>query len=337
MNWSLWIPLFVLNAVPISLLLGDRMFGVPGPRVIRTLGLPWLGAFAALLAYGAVQGEAVVTVLAWGALGGLLATVALDIVRLIGVRLKLFPLDMPMMFGLIALGHAPRFQRNMIGRLVEHLSQLPEEERRKMMAVRLPAIARLEPAKRRAVVGAMMAGLGRLPEEPRRQVMGTQMQVLSQLPDETRLTLMQTMDEAAQGVDRAPYSQPRGLPRIPMATFRGLASKALPDTLAETGLSWFKVALPGYTWHVLNGVSFGVMYTMLAGDGTWGLAFAWGVFVWLAMMVAMPVMMPAIRFPNWFPLWPLLAHIVMAVPIGAVALLWVSRADANVASLFRHF
>jgi hypothetical protein len=122
-----------------------------------------------------------------------------------------------------------------------------------------------------------------------------------------------------------------------MSTFRHLTSRALPDTLEETRTSRATVAVWGYTWHALNGVSFGIMYTMLAGDGNWGLAFAWGVFVWLAMMVAMPIMMPAVDFPRWFPLWPLLAHLVMAVPIGAVALAWVSRADANAASLLGHF
>ena len=337
MNWWLWIPLFALTAGPITLLLADRILGVPAPRVIRSLGVPALIAFAALIAYGVAQDEPVIRLVAWGALGGFLATVALDVVRLIGLGLGLFPMDMPMMFGVIALGHAPRFQRNMIGRLVEHLSRVPELDRRRMMAVRLPAVAKLEPNKRLAVVGAMMAGLGRLPDAARREVMATQMTVLAELPELTRLTLMRTMDEAAQGMDGFPYSQPRGLPRIPMSTFRHLASRALPDTLEEAGISRATVALWGYTWHVLNGVSFGIMYTMLAGDGTWGLVFAWGVFVWLAMMVTMPIMMPAIEFPKWFPLWPLLAHLVMAVPIGAVALAWVSRADANAASLFRHF
>jgi hypothetical protein len=337
MNWWLWISLFALAAGPITLLLADRILGIPAPKVIRSLGVPTLAAYAALIIYGIARDEPVVPLVAWGALGGLLATIALDIVRLIGLGLGLFPMDMPMMFGLIALGHAPRFQRNMIGRLVEHLSRIPEPDRRRMMAARLPAVARLEPTKRRAVVAAMMAGLGRLPDPARQQVMATQMAVLAELREEDRMILMQAMDEAARGVDGLPYSQPRGLPRIPMDTFRHLASRAFPDTLQETGTSRAKVALWGYTWHALNGVSFGIMYTMLAGDGNWGLAFAWGVFVWLAMMVAMPAMMPAIRFPRWFPLWPLLAHLVMAVPIGAVALAWVSRADANAASLFRHF
>lgn len=333
MNGWLWILLFVLTAGPITLLLADRILGLPAPAVIRWLGLPALAAYAALLAYGIARDQPVVRLVAWGALGGFLATIALDIVRLVGVRLRLFPMDMPMMFGVIALGHAPRLQRNMIGRLVEHLAGLPEPDRRRMMAVRLPAVARLHREQRVAVVGAMMAGLGRLPDAARREVMATQMSVLAELPERVRLTLMETMDEAARGVDGFPYAQPRGLPKIPMATFRRLVARALPDTLAEAGVSTAEVAAWGYAWHVLNGVSFGIMYTMLAGEGTWALAFAWGVFVWLAMMVAMPVMMPAIRFPAWFPIWPLLAHLAMAVPIGAVALAWVSGADAREASL----
>ncbi|HXF73758.1 MAG TPA: hypothetical protein VNO79_14250 [Actinomycetota bacterium] len=333
MNRALWLALFALNALPITLLLADRILAIPAPRVIRAWGGPALAAFAALVAYGAWVGDPVVDLVGWGLLAGLAATVALDAVRLLGVALRLFPMDMPMMFGIIALGQAPRLQRNAIARLVEHLSRVPEDRRAGMMSARLPAIARLDPARRRAVVSAMMEGLTRLPEEPRRRVMATQMRVLAELPEAVRQTLLRTMDEASGGPDGVPYAQPRGLPGIPMGTFRHLMARALPDTLEQAGLSRARVALWGYGWHVLNGMSFGVMYTMLAGRGSWALAIGWGVFVWLAMMVAMPVMMPAIRFPAWFPIWPLLAHLAMAIPIGAVALAWVGPTTTRTASL----
>lgn len=42
------------------------------------------------------------------------------------------------------------------------------------------------------------------------------------------------------------------------------------------------------------------------------------------MMVAMPRMMPMIRFPKWFPVVPFLAHLAMAVPIGYVGQTFIS-------------
>lgn len=333
MNWWLWASLFGLNAVPISLLLADRLLGVPARPIIRWLGLPWLAALAAALGYGALAGEPVVWLFAVGAFGGLLGTVTLDVVRLAGLRAGAFPMDMPMMFGAIALRRAPGFQRTMMIRLVEHVSTLPSEQRRGMLVTRLRAIARLAPAPRFAAVGAMRAGLERLPDDRRQAMVATQMDAMATLlTSEERRVIMAAMDGAGFDGPRPPYGPLRGLPRIPMALFRALAEKALPDTLVEARVGRSRVAVAGYLWHVVNGVSFGVMYTLLVGAGNWAWALGWGLFVWAAMMVAMPLMMPMIRFPRWFPVVPLLAHVAMVVPIGAVALAAIT-ADQTQASL----
>ena len=76
--------------------------------------------------------------------------------------------------------------------------------------------------------------------------------------------------------------------------------------------------------HFSIGATCGITYTLLFGRGTWPLAFGWGAFVWLVMMVMMPVMMPMIDFPWWFVIVPLLAHMAMAAPIG-----WVPRRFVN--------
>lgn len=333
MNWWYWSVLFVLNAAPIALLLADRLLGIPGHLVIRLLGLPWLAAVVAFIVYGSVSEETMLALFAWGALGGLLGTVALDAVRLAGLRAGGFPMDMPMMFGAIAHGLAPRLQRNMMGRMVEQVSALPPERRRAMMEPRLRAIARLSPAKRRAVVGAMRAGLERLPEERRAAMMETQVATLAALDPPERRAIMAAMDASMSDGARLPYGQPRGLPRIPMAQFRALAEKAFPDTLAEAHVGKGRIALAGYAWHVLNGVSFGSMFTLLVGDGNWWLAFGWGAVVWALMMIAMPFMMPIIRFPKWFPVVPFWAHVAMAAPIGAVAIAWVTQDQAHLSLL----
>jgi hypothetical protein len=333
MNWPLWVALFGLNAAPISLLLADRLLALPAQPIIRWLGLPWLAALAAALAYGAQSGDPAVWLFGVGAFGGLLGTVALDVVRLAGVRAGAFPMDMPMMFGAIALGLAPRLQRNMMIRLVEHVSALPAEPRREMLVARLRAIARLAPAPRLAAVGAMRAGLERLPDDRRQAMVTTQMEAMAtSLEPEERRALMAALDGVESETLRAPYGPPRGLPRIPMALFRALSERAFPDTLAEAGVGRGRVALAGYLWHALNGISFGAMYTLLVGSGNWALALGWGAFVWAAMMIAMPFMMPMVGFPRWFPVVPLLAHVAMIVPIGIVALGLITT-DQSQASL----
>lgn len=328
---GLWAVLFGLNAVPISLLLADRILGLPARPIIRWLGIPWILALAAALVAGILAGDAVVGLVLVGAVGGLLGTIALDAVRLAGVRAGAFPLDMPMMFGLIALGLAPAFQRNMMIRLVEHVSTLPPEDRRAMLAPRLRAIARLAPAQRSVVVGAMRAGLARLPDDRRQAVVATQTEVMAtELSSPERRAVMAAMDGVTgEDASKRPYGPPRGLPRIPMARFRALAAVALPETIEQAGVEPRVVVLAGYLWHALNGISFGVMYTLVVGAGSWGLAAAWGIAVWAAMMVAMPLMMPMVGFPRWFPVVPFVAHVVMAVPIGAAALVGVTASMAG--------
>ncbi len=81
--------------------------------------------------------------------------------------------------------------------------------------------------------------------------------------------------------------------------------------------------LAGYLWHTVNGVTFGVMYALIFGQGSWLWALAWGTAVWLAMMIAMPLMMPTLALPNWFPVVPFVAHVAMVGPFVLLTL-WVS-------------
>jgi len=84
----------------------------------------------------------------------------------------------------------------------------------------------------------------------------------------------------------------------------------------------------GYFWHFVIGTTFGMTYTLIFGQGSWGWAFAWGAFVWLAMMIAMPAMMPMIRFPWWFPIVPFIAHMAMAVPLALISIYLVNTCTA---------
>ncbi len=328
MDWLIWLTALGLTAIPVGGLLLDRLFDVPAPRYVALLGIPWLASAAALVLAAQANGLAIAPLVVWGTVGGLLGTVALDAVRLIGVRYGAFPLDMPRMFGVLLSNLAPALQRNMVARMVEATAALPDDARRDAMAPRIAALARLGERRREMVVAGMMAGLARLPEERRQAMLATQLALIAEAPTAARQALMRTMQKAMTNGVRPGYGQPRGMPRIPMAAFRRMADVELPRTVREAGLPLRRVLLRGYVWHFVMGATFGVQYTLLFGAGSWGLAIAWGVFVWFAMMVVMPPMMPMVRFPAWFPVVPLVAHVAFAVPLAWIALRFVGSGTA---------
>lgn len=88
------------------------------------------------------------------------------------------------------------------------------------------------------------------------------------------------------------------------------------------------VRLAGYTYHLLNGMTFGIMYAILAGRAHWGWGLAWGLFFELGMMTLPPVPMMAGPF-GIHGFWPglflatLVAHVVYGVILGVLAERWV--------------
>jgi hypothetical protein len=328
-DWVLWGIVFVAVGGPIAALTVDRVFGINGRLILAVYALPGLAVIAGVCTFTALDGRPLCGLIVWGFVGGVAGTIALDVVRLAGVRLKAFPIDMPELFGAIALGMAPSFQAHVMSELVREISELPDDERTLAMQPRIGALAAMSPAARHTGMAALMHGLGHLSDQRREGMLRTQMGVLSNLSREQRVAVMMTMDSvmAAQSNGqrevRTVAPPPRGLPKLPMETFRRYASAAMPRTLVETGTpSWMLLAV-GYLWHAVIGASFGITYTLLFGTGSLPLALGWGIFIWAGMMIAMPPMMPLIRFPRWFPVVPFVAHIAMAVPIGYFALEFV--------------
>ena len=333
MNWLLWILILISLGVPAGSLTIDRIFGIPARLQWKYWGIPSAILFAGGLIIALITGNPLAELMLWGGVSGILATAALDGVRLFGHHLlRAFPLDMPQMFGTIAYGLAPQLQRNLMGQMVKFLADAPEDQRRMMLAERLPAIAGLREPLRLAVVGAMQRGLMQLPAAQRQTMLNMQMGLLAELAAEQRRAIMAAMDAAMAGQARPVYAQPRGLPQIPMALARRFMAAAIPQTWREARLSPAKPIWAGYVWHFIIGITFAISYNMLFGHGSWALAYGWGIFIWLAMMVAMPLMMPLVKFPAWFPAVPFIAHLAMAIPIGYVALNFLSPA-AHAASL----
>lgn len=88
------------------------------------------------------------------------------------------------------------------------------------------------------------------------------------------------------------------------------------------------VLLTGYIYHFLNGATFGLMYTLLAGRAHWLWGLVWGLFFELGMMVLPPVPMMAGPF-GIYGFWPglfiasLIAHVVFGIILGWLAQRWV--------------
>ncbi len=337
MNWLVWLLTFGLIGAPTAALMLDRIRGYPATKFIKRQGLPALITFILLLIYVYVSGDPILNLVVWGTVGGLLGTVALDAVRLLGIKRGAFPMDMPQMFGSMALGSAPYLPKHVMANMVAMLSRMPEGARRETMEVRIRAIARMPPKERKMFLSMMFNGLMKLPPGDREAVMKTQMGVISSMTPDARMAMMQTMDEVMGGaVTMNPLPNPvpafrAGLmPKIPMSIFRQLIEQAVPMAAKEKGVTMSRVLFAGYLWHFVNGATYGVAYTLLFGHGSWLLAFAWGTFVWLVMMAGMPKMMPMVQLPYpRFMIVPLLAHWAMMVPIGFFALTFVTPGAVN--------
>lgn len=321
-------------APPVLALTADRILGLPA-RPVLLFSLPALALLLVVFVYGLWTRHGISRLILWGAIGGLLGTVALDAVRLAGVRAGAFPMDMPRMFGIILSGVAPEFQKNTMATLVQFTAEMPEEARREVMLRRLRFLGGVDETSRRAFMGAMIKGLRELPAEKRMEMMETQMSLMRELEPEVQAWVSASMASLIAGGPALPRF-PSGIalylkvPQVRMSEFRRAAEIAYPRTLDDSGRSPGGVALLGYLWHFMIGAAFGIAYMLLFGRGKWLWAFGWGAFVWLGMMLLMPVMMPMIDFPWWFPVVPFVAHMAMAVPIGGLARRFIEpEADAK--------
>ncbi len=340
MNWLLWAVAFLLLGAPTAMLMLDRLAGLSAKRFFRTQGFPALIVFIALSLYMFASNDPIFDLIFWGFIGGIVGTLALDAVRLIGVRAGAFPLDMPVMFGAMVLGVAPVVQRKIVAQIVKDIAALPQEARHREMLGRMRYLAAASAWRRRLLMSGMLEGLRQLPQEQADAMRKAQIEILTSLPEKHRVAMMKTMDELMMDfppVEETLLAKLRNpsdikLPQITMADFRRKAKTAFLQASEETKVSRARIATAGYFWHFANGATYGIAFTLLFGAGSWPLVILWGIFVWAVMMVSMPKMMPMIRFPRSFPMVPLIAHVAMAIPIGFFAINFVSP-EASSSSL----
>lgn len=215
--------------VPLSILLVSAVHNISARRLWQIFGIPSLVILALIWLYSWQVGLPLASLIGWGIVSGIALTIALDVIRLAGVKLGTMPMDMPISFGLRATG-------------------IFEEVKKRMMAKR----------------------------------------------KEMNMTVM-----------------PQEL------TMFGIAAMIKPiimQVLAKKNAKG-KVMLSGYAWHFLNGITFGLCYTLIVGSGHWLIALGWGLLIWVLMMLVMPVLMNGAKITASIFSTALIAHIVMAIPL----------------------
>jgi len=261
----------VMLVPPVFALTADRILGLSG-RAVLLVSLPMLFALFLIFVYSLRTRHGIHALILWGLVGGLVGTVALDAVRLPGVKAGAFPMDMPRMFGIILSGVAPEFQTNTMATLVTFTADLADEQRREVMRRRLQFLAGVDETSRRAFMGAMVKGLMDLPPEKRMEMITTQMSLLGELDPEASGWVSASMSAVMGGGPALPRF-PSGIelylkvPRVRMSEFRRGAAISYPRTLQEAGWSDPRLAALGYLWHFMIGATFGIAYTLLFGGG----------------------------------------------------------------------
>jgi hypothetical protein len=79
-------------------------------------------------------------------------------------------------------------------------------------------------------------------------------------------------------------------------------------------------AVAGWLYHISNGVTFGIMYTLIAGPARWWFGLAWGAALELAMLTIYPastILQPPALAP--FVIVSLISHALFGAVIGVVA------------------
>ncbi len=218
-----WVPVMILLTSGIHHRNASVLWKRYGAVSLIIFVLIWLYSLAAFPNLAALVG--------WGVLAGIALTIALDIVRLTGVKLGTMPMDMPMNFGL-------------------HLTGLMMEVQKRMMMK------------------------------------------MKEMPMEKKPAQLSMFETAAM--------------------MKPVVMEVLMEKKAKG-----KVMFWGYIWHFLNGIAFGLTYTLIFGGGHWLIALGWGLTVWILMMLVMPgLMMGQIPKPTFIT--ALIAHVAMALPLFAL-------------------
>lgn len=114
-------------AVPSQMLLGSVLGILPAHRSLRFVGIPALVFFIAVLIFLSLNHPVLLGAIAVGVGIGLLATLALDSIRIPGYLTGNMPMDLPMRFGTMILGLDKRLKQQVQRRVLRHINEQIQE------------------------------------------------------------------------------------------------------------------------------------------------------------------------------------------------------------------
>lgn len=118
---------FCLGWVPLGVLLVNSMHNIEAKYLWRFFGVPSLALLLIIWLYSAQVYPSLASLIGWGVISGIALTIALDIVRLTGVKLGTMPMDMPVSFGLRATGLFTEVKKRMMAKIQEmKMMQMPQ-------------------------------------------------------------------------------------------------------------------------------------------------------------------------------------------------------------------
>ncbi len=110
-------------AVPSQMLLLDVLGKLPAPKTLRFIGVPAFIVFIALLSFFATGHNVLFAAVTLGIAAGILATLALDSIRIPGYLLGWMPMDLPMRFGTMVLGLDPKLKLRVMSGVMGHVTE----------------------------------------------------------------------------------------------------------------------------------------------------------------------------------------------------------------------
>ncbi len=83
--------------------------------------------------------------------------------------------------------------------------------------------------------------------------------------------------------------------------------------------------IAGWIYHFWNGISFGMMYALMAAGRHWFWGFAWAMFLEMAMIYTYPVVFGVSRTNSGFVIISILGHALYGIVLGV----WMQRVGAE--------
>lgn len=123
-------------------------------------------------------------------------------------------------------------------------------------------------------------------------------------------------DEMAKGVSPKVLMDSKAFPKLPVKVIRTLARPTLREVLQENKTPLGKVRLVGYTWHYLNGASFGVAHALLFGRGPWVFTVGFGLLLAVVFLTIIRFLVPPMKPGLKLPTVVLLAHVGVVLVLG---------------------